>query len=74
MYLNEEYNEMEINNALDANESAMDIVYKAVIEPMEGSLDEKQAYAIAIAGAVLKTIAQKAYAYEQMQKGKDLQN
>ena len=74
MYLNEEYNEMEINNALDANESAMDIVYKAVIEPMEDSLDEKQAYAIAIAGAVLKTIAQKAYAYEQMQKGKDLQN
>ena len=74
MYLNEEYNEMEINNALDASESAMDIVYRAVIEPMEDKLDEEQAYAIAVAGAVLKTIAQKAYAYEQMQKGQDLRN
>ncbi len=74
MYLNEEYNEMEINNALDANESAMDIVYNAVIEPMEDKLDEKQALAIAVAGAVLKTIAQKAYAYEQMQKGENLRN
>jgi len=74
MYLKEEYNEDGIDNALDASESAMAIVYDAVIEPMEDKLDEKQAYAIAIAGAVLKTIAQKAYAYEQMQKGQDLQN
>ena len=74
MYLNEEYQNEEITNALDANDSAMDLVYNAVIAPMEDKLDEKQAYAIAIAGAVLKTIAQKAYAYEQMQKGQDLQN
>ena len=37
-------------------------------------MTEEQAYAIAIAGATLKTIAQKAYAYEQMQKGQDLRN
>ena len=74
MYLNEEYNEEKIENALDANDQAMDLVYNAVIAPMEDKLDEKQAIAIAIAGAVLKTIAQKAYAYEQMQKGQDLRN
>ncbi len=74
MYLNEEYQNEEITNALDANDSAMDLVYNAVIEPMEDKLDEKQAMAIAIAGAVLKTIAQKAYAYEQMQKGENLRN
>jgi len=74
MNLNSEYQDEEITNALDANDSAMDIVYKAVIEPMEDKLDEKQAMAIAVAGAVLKTIAQKAYAYEQMQKGQDLRN
>lgn len=74
MYLNEEYQNEEITNALDANDSAMDLVYNAVIEPMEDKLNEEQAYAIAIAGAVLKTIAQKAYAYEQMQKGQDLRN
>ena len=74
MYLNEEYNEDKIENALDANDQAMDLVYHAVIAPMEDKLDEKQAYAIAIAGAVLKTIAQKAYAYEKLQKGENLQN
>ena len=74
MYLNEEYQNEEITNALDANDSAMDLVYNAVIEPMEDKLSEEQAYAIAIAGAVLKTIAQKAYAYEKMQKGQDLRN
>ena len=60
MYLNEEYNEDKIENALDANDQAMDLVYHAVIAPMEDKLDDKQAYAIAVAGAVLKTIAQKA--------------
>ena len=74
MYLNEEYNEDKITNALDANDQAMDLVYNAVIAPMEDKLDEKQAMAIAIAGAVLKTIAQKAYAYEKLQKGENLQN
>lgn len=73
MYLNEEYQE-EVVNALEASEQAMNIVYEAVISPMEDKLNEEQAYAIALAGAALKTIAQKAYAYEQMQKGKDLQN
>ena len=70
MYLNEEYQNEEITNALDANDSAMDLVYNAVIEPMEDKLSEEQAYAIAIAGAVLKTIAQKAYAYEKCKKVK----
>tara|TARA_B000000557_G_scaffold77247_1_gene61859 strand:- start:11969 stop:12193 length:225 start_codon:yes stop_codon:yes gene_type:complete len=74
MYLKEEYNEDKIENALDANDQAMDLVYNAVIAPMEDKLDEQQAYAIAIAGAVLKTIAQKAYAYEKLQKGENLQN
>lgn len=74
MYLNEEYNEDKIENALDANDQAMDLVYHAVIAPMEDKLDDKQAYAIAVAGAVLKTIAQKAYAYEKLQKGENLQN
>ena len=74
MYLNEEYNKDKIENALDANDQAMDLVYHAVIAPMEDKLDEKQAYAIAVAGAVLKTIAQKAYAYEKLQKGENLQN
>lgn len=74
MYLNEEYNEDKIENALDANEQAMGLVYEAVIAPMEDKLDDKQAYAIAVAGAVLKTIAQKAYAYEKLQKGENLQN
>ena len=74
MYLKEEYNEDGIDNALDANDQAMDLVYRAVIAPMEDKLDEKQAMAIAIAGAVLKTIAQKAYAYEKLQKGENLQN
>jgi len=74
MYLNEEYNEDKITNALDANDQAMGLVYEAVIAPMEDNLDEKQAYAIAVAGAVLKTIAQKAYAYEKLQKGENLQN
>ena len=74
MYLKEEYNEDGIDNALDANDQAMDLVYNAVIAPMEDKLDEQQAYAIAIAGAVLKTIAQKAYAYEKLQKGENLQN
>jgi hypothetical protein len=74
MYLNEEYNEEKIENALDANDQAMGLVYNAVIAPMEDKLDEKQAMAIAIAGAVLKTIAQKAYAYEKLQKGENLQN
>ena len=74
MYLKEEYNEDKIDNALDANDQAMDLVYNAVIAPMEDKLDEQQAYAIAIAGAVLKTIAQKAYAYEKLQKGENLQN
>ena len=74
MYLNEEYNKDKIENALDANDQAMDLVYHAVIAPMEDKLDDKQAYAIAVAGAVLKTIAQKAYAYEKLQKGENLQN
>jgi len=74
MHLNEEYNEHKLDNALDANDQAMDLVYHAVIAPMEDKLDEKQAYAIAVAGAVLKTIAQKAYAYEKLQKGENLQN
>ena len=74
MHLNEEYNEYKIDNALEANEEAMSIVYEAIISHMEDKLDEEQAYAIAIAGATLKTIAQKAYAYEQMQKGENLQN
>ena len=74
MYLNEEYNEEKITNALDANDQAMGLVYEAVIAPMEDKLDEKQAYAIAVAGAVLKTIAKKAYAYEKLQKGENLQN
>jgi len=74
MHLNEEYQNEEITNALDANDSAMDLVYNAVIKPMEDKLNEEQAYAIAIAGAVLKTIAQKAYAYEKLQKGENLQN
>tara|TARA_B100000035_G_C20997884_1_gene553386 strand:- start:361 stop:585 length:225 start_codon:yes stop_codon:yes gene_type:complete len=74
MHLNEEYQNEEITNALEANDSAMDLVYNAVIEPMEDKLNEEQAYAIAIAGAVLKTIAQKAYAYEKLQKGENLQN
>ena len=74
MYLNEEYNEHKLDNALDANDQAMDLVYHAVIAPMEDKLDDKQAYAIAVAGAVLKTIAQKAYAYEKLQKGENLQN
>lgn len=74
MYLNEEYNEHKLDNALDANDQAMDLVYHAVIAPMEDKLDEKQAYAIAVAGAVLKTIAQKAYAYEKLQRGENLQN
>jgi hypothetical protein len=74
MYLNEEYNENEITDALEASEQAMSIVYEAVIAPMEAKLSEEQAYAIAIAGATLNTIAQKAYAYERMQKGQDLQN
>ena len=74
MYLNEEYQNDDITNALDANDQAMGLVYDAVIAPMEDKLDEKQAYAIAVAGAVLKTIAQKAYAYEKLQKGEDLQN
>ena len=74
MYLNEEYQDDSITTAIEANESAMAIVYDAVIEPMQDKLDEKQAMAIAVEGAVLKTIAQKAYAYEQMQKGENLQN
>ena len=74
MYLNEEYNEDKIEYALDTNDQAMDLVYHAVIAPMEDKLDDKQAYAIAVAGAVLKTIAQKAYAYEKLQKGENLQN
>jgi hypothetical protein len=74
MYLNEEYNENEITDALEASENAMAIVYEAVIAPMEAKLSHEQAYAIAIAGATLSTIAQKAYAYERMQKGQDLQN
>ena len=74
MYLNEEYNEGEITNAIDANAQAMDLVYQFVISPMEGELNEEQANAISIAGLVLKTIAEKAYAYEQMQNGRGLQN
>ena len=74
MYLNEEYNENEITTALDANEQAMDLVYQFAIAPMEKELTNEQAYAIAIAGATLKTIAEKAHAYERMQKGEDLQN
>ena len=74
MYLNEDYNKDAITNAIDANEQAMEIVYEAVIAPMEDKLDEQQAYAIAVAGAVLKTIAQKAHAYEKIQKGENLQN
>jgi len=74
MHLNEEYNEGEITTALDANEQAMDLVYQFAIAPMEKELTNEQAYAIAIAGATLKTIAEKAYAYERMQKGEDLQN
>ncbi len=74
MNLNEKYQESEIVDALNASEQAMAIVYQAVIEPMEAKLSEEQAYAIAIAGAALRTIAQKAYAYERMQKGEDLQN
>ena len=74
MYLNEEYQDDSISPAIEANEQAMAIVYNAVIEPMEDKLNEEQAHAIAIAGAALRTIAQKAYAYEQMQKGQDLRN
>jgi len=74
MYLNEEYQDDSINTAIEANEQAMDIVYDAVIKPMEGNLDEEQAYAVAIAGATLRIIAEKAYAYEKMQKGQDLRN
>ena len=33
MYLNEEYNQEKIENALDANDQAMDLVYNAVIAP-----------------------------------------
>lgn len=74
MYLNEDYNENEINDALEANKQAMGLVYEAVIAPMEDKLNDKQAYAIAVAGSVLQTIAQKAYAYEKLQKGENLQN
>jgi hypothetical protein len=74
MYLREEYNEGEITNAIDANQQAMDLVYQFAISPIENELTEEQAKAISIAGLVLKTIAEKAYAYEQMQNGQDLQN
>ena len=74
MHLNEEYQDDNALNAIEANEEAMSLVYEAVIAPMEDKLDEEKAYAIAIAGAALRTIAHKAYAYEQMQKGQDLRN
>ena len=74
MYLREEYNEGEITNAIDANQQAMDLVYQFAISPIENEFTEEQAKAISIAGLVLKTIAEKAYAYEQMQNGQDLQN
>jgi hypothetical protein len=74
MYIKKNYEEEEITNAIDANSSAMDLVYNVIIEPFEKELTEEQGIALAIAGSTFKIIAQKAYAYEQLQKGKDLQN
>ena len=74
MYLKDESNSEETLDAISATEGAMDIVYELLIAPMEDNLNEKQAEAIGIAGQCLKLIAQKAYAYEQMQKGQDLRN
>tara|TARA_B110000196_G_C21046556_1_gene615164 strand:+ start:854 stop:1081 length:228 start_codon:yes stop_codon:yes gene_type:complete len=75
MYLNDQPEpSQETLSSLDANEGAMDIVYRLVIEPMEEKLNEEEGFALALAGSTLKLIAEKAYAYEKMQNGEDLQN
>lgn len=49
-----------------AVEEAMDIIYTTLIEPIEKDLTQKQATVIALTGAVLKSIGQKADAYDKL--------
>jgi hypothetical protein len=69
MYLNDP-NHLQVQdlNAIEANELAMAFINDELIEPMERNnlLDNDALSLLNVVGGALKSIAQKAYAYEKM--------
>jgi hypothetical protein len=66
--------EYEVENALEANEACMALVYDLLIEPMETKLGEKEHMVLGCVGMTFQEIARKAYQFEQIQKGENSQN
>lgn len=60
--------------ATQAMESSMDYIFEHFIEPRESELTEDQAMMVAVIGVTLKTIAEKATAYENMIAGEGENN
>ena len=76
MRLNENFNQNENESELNA-ESAMELImgslYEMVLEPAykSGQLTEEDQELLGSIGLTLKTIAEKARAYEKLQEGKN---
>lgn len=68
MYIKDTHQNDEKISAIQVVDDAMDIIYSTLIQPVEKDLTEKQAMVIAITGAVLKSVAKKADAYEKLRE------
>tara|TARA_Y100000592_G_C5230439_1_gene203601 strand:+ start:74 stop:325 length:252 start_codon:yes stop_codon:yes gene_type:complete len=78
MRLNENFNQNENESELELNaESAMELImgslYEMVLEPAHksGQLTEEDQELLGSIGLTLKTIAEKARAYEKLQEGEN---
>lgn len=68
MYIKDTHQNDEKISAIQVVDDAMDIIYSTLIQPVEKDLTEKQAMVLAITGAVLKSVAKKADAYEKLRE------
>ena len=58
----------EINNAIEANDACMAGIAEILIHPMKDDLTRKQIVHLGLIAEAMRTIAEKAYAYEKLEK------
>ena len=74
MNIKDAYQPQEDINALEAMEGCMGHLAEELIIPNAKNFTDDQKYILGIIGATLQTIAEKAYAFEQIQNGKQNEN
>ena len=74
MNIKDDYQPQEDMNALQAMQGCMAHLAEELILPNAENFTDEQKYSLGIIGATLQTIAEKAYAFERIQNGKQNEN